>query len=56
MAESHRVEVVEKNFAPGLTKDRARQLLLLLFRPLAGEREDGGRDEPQVEPTEGEAA
>jgi hypothetical protein len=49
-----RVEVVETNFTPNLTKDRSRRLLLLLllFGPPAGEREDDGREESR----EGEAA
>jgi hypothetical protein len=55
MADRH-VEVVETNFTRDIDKDRARRLLLLLFRPLAGEREEGGRDDPQAEPKEGEAA
>jgi hypothetical protein len=53
MAEGRRAEVVDANWTPDLTKDRARRLLQLLFRPAAdGERGDDGLDESR----EGEAA
>lgn len=51
MPPERRVEVVEAEWTPGLTKDRARLLLLLLFGAQF-ERKSGEREESR----EGEAA